>query len=132
MPRDIEREGFSRAVAEHLTRLFGSEAPAVARLALADPALKQPIIEGHPALRAELIHAVRREMAVTLCDLLIRRTHLFYEVPGHALAEAPGVAELVGQELGWGAARQAAELAAYAHEIDRAMAFKAELAASAS
>ena len=130
--RDIELEGFPRTVAEHLTRLFGSEAPAVARLALSDPALKQPIVEGHPALRAELIHAVRREMAITLCDLLIRRTHLFYEVPGHALAEATGVAELVGQELGWDAARQAAELAAYAREARRAMAFQAELAASAS
>jgi glycerol-3-phosphate dehydrogenase len=126
--RDIEHEGFSRTVAEHLIRLFGSEAPAVARLALSDPALKQPIADGHPALRAELIHAARREMAITLCDLLIRRTHLFYEVPGHALAEAPGVAELVGQELGWDGPRQTAELAAYAQQVERAMAFQAELA----
>jgi glycerol-3-phosphate dehydrogenase len=127
--RDIEREGFSRTVAEHLTRLFGSEAPAVARLAQSDPALKRPVVEDHPALRAELIHAVRREMAVTLCDLLIRRTHLFYEVPGHALAEAPEVVELVGQELGWDTARQATELTAYVQEVQRAMAFRAELAA---
>ena len=128
--RDIEREGFPRTVAEHLTRLFGSEAPAVARLAQSDPALRRPVVEGHPALRAELIHAIHREMAVTLCDLLIRRLHVFYEVPGHALGEAPELAELAGQELGWDAARTAAELAAYLREVERTMAFTAELARS--
>jgi glycerol-3-phosphate dehydrogenase len=128
--RDIEREGFSRAVAEQLTRLFGSEAPAVARLAQADPALKRPVVEGHPAPRAALTHAIRREMAVTLCDLLIRRTHVFYETPGHALSEAPDLVELAGRELGWDPARQAAELAAYRREVERAIAFRTELTPS--
>jgi glycerol-3-phosphate dehydrogenase len=126
--RDIEREGLARTVAEHLTRLFGSEAPAVARLAQSDPALKRPVVGGHPAPRAALIHAIRREMAVTLCDLLIRRTHVFYEAPGHAVSEAPGLVELVGRELGWDAPRKAAELAAYLREVERAMAFRSELA----
>ena len=127
LARDIEREGFSRDVAEHLVRCYGSEAPAVVRLAQSDLALKRPIVPGHPALRAELLHGIRREMAVTLADLLMRRTHVFYETPGHAVAEALELVELAGRELGWDAARKATELTAYLKEVERSIAFLAEL-----
>ena len=64
---------------------------------------------------------------MTLTDLLVRRTHLFYEVLGHAVPEAPGVVDLAAQELGWDAGRKASELAAYLQEIQHAMAFRDEL-----
>jgi glycerol-3-phosphate dehydrogenase len=128
--QDIEREGFTGEVAGHLVRQYGSEAPAVARLAKSDAALRRPIVPGHPALRAELVHAIRREMAVTLSDLLVRRTHVFYETPGHAVAEAPELVELAAQELHWDAARKATELTAYLKEVERSIAFLSELAES--
>jgi glycerol-3-phosphate dehydrogenase len=129
--REIEREGFSRSTAEYLTRLYGSEALAVVRLAQSDPELRRPVVDGHPALRAQLIHAIRREMAVTLCDLLVRRTHVFHEVPGHALLEAPKLVDLAARELRWDATRIAAELGAYLREVERAMAFREDPAAEA-
>ncbi len=125
--RDIEREGFSREVAEHLVDLFGSEAPAVVRLAQSDPALKRPIVPGHPAMRAELVHAIRREMALTLSDLLVRRTHVSYEAPGHGVAQAAEIVELAAAHLGWDAPRQAMELTAYLQEVERSIGFQAEL-----
>lgn len=125
--QEIERDGFSKSVAEHLVRLFGSEAVAVSRLARSEPALGRPIVPGQPGLRAELVHAMRREMAMTLCDLLIRRTHLFYEAPGHAVAEAPDIVEMAARELGWDPPRQARELAAYLQEVERSIAFRADL-----
>ncbi len=128
--RDIEREGFSRAVAEHLVRLFGSEAPAVVRLAQSDPALKRPIVPGNPAIRAEVVHAIRREMALTLSDLLVRRTHIAYEAPGHGVAEAAEIVELAAAQLGWDASRQAMELTAYLKEVERSIAFQADLSTS--
>ncbi len=85
------------------------------------------IVEGHPAIRAELVHAIRREMAITLSDLLIRRTHLFHEVLGHAVPEAPNVVDLAARELGWDAGRKASELAAYLQEIQDGMAFRDDL-----
>ncbi len=127
---EIEREGFARGLAEHLVRLFGSEAPAIVRLAHADPALKRPIVPGHPAIRAELVHAIRREMAVTLSDLLVRRTHVFYETQGHAVAEAADLVELAAAHLNWDPARQAMELTAYLQEVERSIAFRAELSAT--
>jgi glycerol-3-phosphate dehydrogenase len=125
---ELENEGLPRTTAEYVVRHHGTEAPAVARLARSSPALAQPVAPGHPALRAQLVHATRRELALTLTDLLLRRTHVFFEVPGHAVSEVPALAELVGAELGWNAARKASELAAYVAEVGRHNAFRAELA----
>jgi len=125
--KDIAREGFSRETAEHLVRAYGTESAAVVNLAQSDPDLADAIVGGHPAIRAELVHAIRREMAMTLSDLLIRRTHLFYEVLGHAVPEAPGVVDLAARELGWDAGRKASELAAYLQEIQDGMAFRDDL-----
>jgi glycerol-3-phosphate dehydrogenase len=129
--RDLEvlisewvREGFTRQTAEHLVYHYGTETPAVARLAQTEPALAKPVVEGHPTVRAQLVHALRREMAVTLIDLLARRTHVFHEVVGHGVPEAPGLVDLAANELGWDSNRKAAELAAYLQEIQGAMAFR--------
>lgn len=130
--RDIEREGFSPVTAEHLVQMFGSEAPALARLAQSDPQLKRPIVPGHPSMRAEIVHAIRREMALTLSDLLIRRTHIAYEARGHGVAEAAEILELAAHHLGWDAARQATELTAYLKDVERIMGFQTELSASSS
>ncbi len=120
-------EGFDRQIAEHLVAAYGTETPAICRLALSEPALAQPIIPGHPAMNAELIHAIRREMAITLKDLLIRRTHIFYETTDHGLSRIDEVAELVGKEMGWDSHRRDAEVAAYREEVDRSTAFRQEI-----
>ncbi|HEX9730325.1 MAG TPA: glycerol-3-phosphate dehydrogenase/oxidase [Gemmatimonadales bacterium] len=123
---DALREGASPEVAQHLVRAYGTEAPAVIRLAKGDRRLAEPIVPGHPALRAELFHSIRREMAVTLSDLLIRRTHVFYETANHAVAQAPELVDLVGAELRWDPARKASELAAYLEEAAQGTRFRAE------
>ena len=125
--RDAEREGISRELADRLARLYGSETPAIIRLAQADASLAAPVVPGYPAIKAELVHSLRREMAVTLADLLIRRTHLFYEVTGHAAAEAQAIADLAARELGWDAERKAAEVAAYLEHVRRGDAFRVTL-----
>lgn len=135
--RDLEllvsgavREGASPELARHLAAGYGTEAPAILRLARADPRLAAPITDGHPAIRAELIHAVRREMALTLSDLLIRRTHVFHAVRGHGAGDTGELVDLVAGDLGWDAARKARELAGYLREIERSDAFRSEVAGS--
>ncbi len=126
---DAEQEGVSRAVAEHLVRAHGSETPAVVRLARERRELADPVVPELPVLRAELVHCMRREMAITLGDLLIRRTHVFHRAAGHAADQAPAVAELAASEMGWDRERVDAELQAYRHEVARADAFRSELGA---
>jgi glycerol-3-phosphate dehydrogenase len=124
---EVEREGLAPTAARRLVRRYGSETPAVARLAAADPTLAAPAADGATTLRAELVHATRRELALTLSDLLIRRTHVFYETPGHAVEAAPAIATLVAADLGWTEARCAAEVAAYRAEVERVEAFRRHL-----
>ncbi|MDH3497891.1 MAG: glycerol-3-phosphate dehydrogenase/oxidase [Gemmatimonadota bacterium] len=124
---ELEHDGLAPALAARLARVYGAEAPAIGRLVREDPRLAAPIAAGTNAIRAELLHGIRREMAMTLCDLLLRRTHVFYEVRGHAAGEAAGLVDLVGHELGWNAARKAQELADYLAEAERSGAFRAEV-----
>ena len=126
--KDAEREGAAPDVARRLVRYYGSETPAVVRLAQADPRLADRVAPDHAAIGAELIHAVRREMAITFSDLMIRRTRLFFDIPGRGAEQAPALVELVAAECGWDADRREAELAAYLQEIERNDAFRAEVA----
>jgi glycerol-3-phosphate dehydrogenase len=103
--------------AAHLGGRYGSLAAEVDALVGADPALGEPLVEGMPYLRAEAVYAVRHEMATTLVDVLARRTraHLF-DRPA-TVAAAPGVAALIGAELGWDEAERERRLATAREEL---------------
>jgi glycerol-3-phosphate dehydrogenase len=116
----------SEPVARHLVAHYGSEAHAILNLVDKNRVLGRPIVEGRPEIRAEVAHAVEREMAVRLTDVLIRRLHLFYEDPGHAAKAAPAVARKLRELLGWNAAREAEELAEYLEQVELARRFVRE------
>ena len=60
-------------------------------------------------LAAEILHAVREEMALSLADIVLRRTPLgTFGHPGRAALEA--CATIAGVELAWDAARRAREI----------------------
>jgi glycerol-3-phosphate dehydrogenase len=64
------------AVPRRLVRRYGTEAPDVLALGAADPALREPVVDGLPVLGAELAWAVRHEGALDAADLLDRRTRI--------------------------------------------------------
>ncbi|MFJ5218475.1 glycerol-3-phosphate dehydrogenase/oxidase [Streptomyces sp. NPDC088354] len=64
------------AAPRRLVRRYGAEAPAVHALGAAEPALREPVVPGHPVTRAELLWAVRHEGALDAADLLDRRTRI--------------------------------------------------------
>lgn len=121
---EVEREGLAAPIARHLAFRYGTEAPAVARLARADDRLARSITAGSSSIRAELVHAARRELALSLGDLLIRRTGVFFEAPGHAATEALELATLVAPELGWDSARARRHAALYRAEVEWNEAFR--------
>jgi glycerol-3-phosphate dehydrogenase len=101
----------SRLVARH-----GSEASSVLELGrelglVAGDGRPQAIAGSH--LAAEVPWAARHELARSLDDVLARRMRLAQVLPDRGAAIAPRVAELLGAELGWDAARQAREVEAY-------------------
>lgn len=97
----------------HLAHRYGSLAAEVKALVAFEPGLGEPIAPGHPYLLAEVVYAVRHEMATTLSDVLERRTRLHIFDRAAALAAAPAVAALMAQELHWDDARTESELDDY-------------------
>ena len=88
------------ATLQHLARNYGARMDEVLHLADADPALARPLAEGLPELGAQVVHAVRAEMAVQLEDLVLRRSGLgTLGNPGETALSA--AARLMGRLLGW-------------------------------
>jgi glycerol-3-phosphate dehydrogenase len=89
-------------------------------LELADkPELRTRIAPDSPVIGAELAHAARHEMALTLADAVMRRTPL--GALGHPGADAlRRAADIVGAELRWSPDRRVEEIAALEHLIGSA------------
>ena len=102
------------AAAAHLAGRYGSETPDVLALAEGRPELLTPLVEGLRYLEVEALYAVRHEMAGSVADVLDRRTRASLRDARGAAGAARRVAELIGPELGWDAARTEAEAEAYA------------------
>jgi glycerol-3-phosphate dehydrogenase len=98
---------------EHLVRQYGTEAAGIYNVGAVDRRLLRRLIPPHPAIEAEVLHAVRREMAQTVEDVMVRRIHLYFEHAERGIPAATQVAELMGRERGWDEARVAAEAARY-------------------
>lgn len=97
--------GFDRAQLTgphaHLAQRYGTEVDAVLAIAAESPQFARPLIDGLPYLGAEAIFAVRHEMALTLDDVLSRRTRARIIDRRATLAGARRVAEMIAPELGW-------------------------------
>ncbi len=124
--RGIEA-GLPAATVDHLLRAYGTEAASLYNLGLGDRTLFRPLAPSHPAIEAEVVHAVRRELAQTVEDILVRRTHLYYERTDHGVPAARRVAALMGRELGWDAARIEQETARYLELVRETRALRRKL-----
>ena len=100
---------------EHLANRYGTDAAAVEALARPDEML---LHEGLPFLAAELRYAAREEYAQSLSDVLARRLRLSIQDAYIASSIAPLAAQIVGEELGWDAARQTEEVRAFRAEVN--------------
>jgi glycerol-3-phosphate dehydrogenase len=98
---------------EHLIRHYGTESAGIYNLGAVDRRLLRRLLPPHPAIEAEVLHAVRRELAQTVEDVMVRRLHLYFEHAERGVPAAGRVAELMGRERGWDEARVAAEAARY-------------------
>lgn len=86
---------------DHLQRAYGTECAAIFNLVRGRRELAARLVPDHPAIEAEVIHVVRRELAQRVDDVLVRRIHLYYESTDHGVGAAQRVAKLMGEELGW-------------------------------
>ncbi|HEV8116149.1 MAG TPA: glycerol-3-phosphate dehydrogenase C-terminal domain-containing protein, partial [Acidimicrobiales bacterium] len=104
-------------IARHLADRFGSEARVIEALIDEDPALGEPLVAGLPYVRAEVVYAARHEMAVTVDDVLARRTRARLQARDASAEAAPVAAELMAAELDWSPEETARQVAAYVGSV---------------
>ncbi len=114
--------GLAEEVVAHLAGRYGSETGEVLALCEADPELAQPLIAGLPYIKAEAIYSVRHEMAVTLSDLLARRTRALILDRTAAVRAAADVAALISTDMGWDADERDRQVAQVKAEAQAEMA----------
>jgi glycerol-3-phosphate dehydrogenase len=79
--------------------VYGSDAAAIIALASAEPGLAKQLHPMLPYIAAEVVWAVREEMARTVDDVLARRTRALFLNAKAAVDLAPKVAQMLAQEL---------------------------------
>ena len=78
---------------------YGADAAALQALMQSEPELAQKLHPGFRYTLAEVVWAVRHEMARTVEDVLARRLRVLFLDARAALAMAPAVADLMAREL---------------------------------
>jgi len=102
-----------RSSIERLVRLYGSNALVIIDLMERDPNKARPFTHLSMLSAAEVEYNVKHEMAMTVCDVLERRTRLLLWDVGCGLAEAEKTGAVMADLLGWDDARRESEVERY-------------------
>ena len=106
----------SNADVARLIERYGDGYQVIQRFVNEDAALAEPVSPVLPFTKAELLYACWGEMAMTLDDLLWRRTRIGW-TRGQGLDIAPQIAQFLSEKNGWNQARVIAEVEAYREHI---------------
>ena len=101
---------------ERLIKRYGDGYEMILKFINDDAALAEPITPSLPFTKAELLYAYWGEMAITLNDLLWRRTRIGW-TPGQGLDIAPQIAQFLSEKNNWDPARVTVEIEAYREHI---------------
>jgi len=103
-----KHEDLPSELVEHLAKNYGSRMADVAALGKENPDWLKPLSERFSDVPAQIVYALREEMALTVEDVLFRRTGLgTLGSPGDAVIAR--VTDLIAEELGWDEAKRAAQ-----------------------
>ncbi|HET8913131.1 MAG TPA: glycerol-3-phosphate dehydrogenase/oxidase [Ktedonobacteraceae bacterium] len=101
-----EALGLDPDVIKHLGHSYGTEAEALYQYIDEEVALAERLIPDLPYIRAEVIYACRREMAMKPEDVIARRTSIILEDQRSGLEALEDIVSLMGRELEWSTEQQ--------------------------
>jgi glycerol-3-phosphate dehydrogenase len=110
--------GIDEKSVAHLLNRYGSLISEVLELIVEDKKLAQPLAADLPYLKAEIVYAVTHEGAMTVDDVISRRTRLAFEANNAGLDLVDEVASLIAPFLGWGAKEKKASIAEYRAQVE--------------
>jgi len=106
-----------RQVLEHIALTYGPAIAGVLAVLRDDPGMESRVIPDLPYIWAEVPFAVQNEMAMTLSDWMIRRTHIMHEDKGQGLGCASDVAAMMALYLGWDAVEVERQVQEYREQV---------------
>lgn len=104
-------------VLRQLVERYGARAGHVLGVLNREQGLEEPILAGLGFLKAEVVAAVEEELALSVEDVLRRRTTIALMDREQGASAAREVASLMGERLGWDAARVEREAAEYVARV---------------
>ena len=116
-----EEYQLSEALARHLSGKFGMEARNVIAIAQEQNEYGSRLVEGMPAIQAEVVYCARREMAVTVEDVLASRLGLQYFDWKCAIGAVPAIAGILARELGWTELQKEDAIRTYVSKMERSI-----------
>ena len=107
----------SEATVTHLLNRYGSLISEVLEIITEDKKSAQLLDPTLPYLKAEIIYAASHEGAMSVDDVISRRTRLAFEAPHAARDLVNQVADLISPVLGWSAKEKKASISAYLEQV---------------
>ena len=98
--RHLKIHGYANAKSISHLAIYGVDAIAIENMIADDVSMSEKIHPIYPYTKAEVVWAVRKEMAMTVEDVLARRVRLLFLDARAAIEAAPIVARILAFELG--------------------------------
>ncbi len=118
---EAQRRGIALGLASDIMKrldLYGANQLALLDIAESEPQLATRIVADLPYIFAEVVYACRYEMALTLDDVLARRTRILLEDWAQGVDAAPAVARLMAAELDWDDAERGRQVQRYLDVVE--------------
>ena len=96
-----EELGISQSEVIRLLDRYGSDIFEFSEIMKSNPQLRLPLGDGTDYLGVEIYFAASHEGAMSVSDVLLRRTRTFFEAGDYGLGVANRVAEIISPLLGW-------------------------------
>jgi glycerol-3-phosphate dehydrogenase len=119
IPRLAKLYGVDELTVEHLLNRYGSLIDEVLSPAVQRTDLLDRVVPDLPYLNAEILYAVTHEGALSVDDVLSRRTRISFEAKDQGLSVVDSIAHIIGEVLGWSAKERKASIAHYRELISR-------------
>jgi glycerol-3-phosphate dehydrogenase len=103
----------SEETISHLLNRYGSLIEEILQIIQLNPELAERVTPDLPYLKAEILHAASHEGALSVEDVLLRRTRISFEAGDSGASIASAVAALIAPALNWSAADQKKSVAAF-------------------
>ena len=89
-----------------------------------DPELARSLLHGLAYTGSDVALAAEEEMAVTLTDVMVRRTHIAFELSDHGIGAVHAVAGIMARVLGWDDATAGRRISSYIDDVKRLFSFR--------